>query len=561
MTAGPLLELTTLAAQLDVARERLAAAVGPAVEPIIDEALEGLRTSVEELRVAEEDLRAQNDELATAQVALELERARLANLFDEAPDAYVVTDEHATIAVANLPSERIFGLPPSFVIGKPMAVLVAQQDRRSFRTFVVRARREPTEPLVVRVARRDGVLLWAEFEVSAARGPGGQELRWVVRDVTDRVQAEQRLWELNAELEWRVEERTAELDAERARLEGLLRELPVGVLILDASTQRIQAANARAAQLLGPEIATAAKTFRALDVLRSAAGEHISPKDFPSAVTARTGERTLATRYRLETPRGTLPVEISTSAVLGEDGDLASIVLTIEDVTVRERRERADHDFVSNAAHQLRTPLAAIASAIAVLQAGAKNVPDERDRFLAHLERETDRLARLGRALLTLARAQRGESDPDAAVVPIRPLLDAVAADAPVRDGVRISVECAADVAALANPELLEEALSNLVTNAVQHTRGDVVLRADALDGTAMIDVRDTGRGIPVADRARVFERFYRSAGSSPTVGFGLGLPIAKVAVEAMEGSIEIVSTGKRGTTFRVCVPAARLVK
>jgi two-component system phosphate regulon sensor histidine kinase PhoR len=561
MSNGPLLELTTLAAQLEVVREQLAAAVGPAVEPIVDEALEGLRTSVEELRVAEEDLREQNDELAAAQVALELERARLRSLFDEAPDAYLVTDEHARIVVANLPSERIFGLELSFVLGKPMAVLVAQQDRRSFRTFVAHARVEPTEPLVARVARRDGVLLWAEFKASARGGPDGQELRWVVRDVTDRVQAEQRLWELNAELEWRVEERTAELDAERARLEGLLRELPVGVLILDAKTQRIQAANARAAELLGPEVATAAKAFRALDVLRSATGERISPRDFPSAVTARTGERTLATRYRLDTPRGTLPVEISTSAVLDEDGVLASIVLTIEDVTMRERLERADHDFVSNAAHQLRTPLTAIASAIAVLQAGAKDVPGERDRFLAHLERETDRLARLGRALLTLARAQRGESEPDSAVVPIRPLLDALAANARSRDGIHVSVECAADVAVLANPELLEEALSNLVTNAVQYTRGDVELRADALDGVARIDVRDTGRGIAAADRARVFERFYRAGGSSPTAGFGLGLPIAKAAVEAMEGSIEIVSTGKRGTTFRVCVPAARLVQ
>jgi two-component system phosphate regulon sensor histidine kinase PhoR len=437
VSAGPLVELTRLAAQLDVVRERLAAAVGPAVEPIVDEALEGLRASVEELRVAEEELQAQNDELAVAQAALEVERTGLANLF----------------------------------------------------------------------------------------------------------------------------ERTAKLDAERARLEGLLRELPVGILILDARTQRIQAANELAEQILGPEVAAGGMTFGAPYVLRSASGEPIPPEELPFAATARTGEPTLATRYRLETPRGTLPVEISTTAALGEDGAVSSIVVTIEDVTARDRRERADRDFVSNAAHQLRTPLTAIASAIAVLEAGAKDVPAERDRFLGHLERETDRLARLGRALLTLARAQRGESDPAAAVVPIRPLLEALAADAPRPDEIRFSIDCATDVAALANPELLEEALSNLVANAVQYSKGEVVLRAVAREGMTLIDVSDTGRGIAPADRARVFERFYRAAGSERAVGFGLGLPIAKTAVEAMEGSVEILTTGARGTTFRVSVPTARLVR
>ena len=83
-------------------------------------------------------------------------------------------------------------------------------------------------------------------------------------------------------------------------------------------------------------------------------------------------------------------------------------LLVIDDLTEQERRELAEREFVSNAAHELRTPLTTIIGAVEVLQAGAKEDPVERDRFLAHIERESGRLARLARAMLTLARAHAG---------------------------------------------------------------------------------------------------------------------------------------------------------
>jgi PAS domain S-box-containing protein len=462
------------------------------------------------------------------------------------------------IAHANRTSERLFGRPPSFLVGKPLAVVVALPDRHAFRTLTARAAREEVDPLVVRVARRDRVVLWAEFHVTAVMHPWTVELRWVVRDVTDRVQVERSLWELNAALESRVAERTSDLDAERARLEGVLRQLPVGVLILDAKAKRIEAANAVAVELLGPDLSTAA-TFRdALEAIRSEAGEPLSPRQLPAAVAARTGEPVLAARYRL----GPLVVEMSASPVRGEDGAVESVVLLVEDVTERDRRERADRDFVSNAAHQLRTPLAAIAGAVAVLQSGAKDVPTERDRFLAHLERETERLSRLGRALLTLARAQRGESDPELEIVDVASLLVRLSNEVPTRAGIEIVVDCPPETGALANAELLEQALENLVANAAQYmTNGRVELRASAAGKTTVIEVTDTGPGIAPEMQPRVFERFFRARDHDSPAGFGLGLPIARAALEAMHGSVEIASAGGSGTTLRVSVPAARLVR
>ncbi len=103
------------------------------------------------------------------------------------------------------------------------------------------------------------------------------------------------------------------------------------------------------------------------------------------------------------------------------EGDTVMIVL--DDLTEQERRELAEREFVSNAAHELRTPLTTIIGAVEVLQAGAKNNPAERDRFLTHIEREAERLARLARALLTLARAHAGQERPRLEAVSLAALL------------------------------------------------------------------------------------------------------------------------------------------
>jgi Signal transduction histidine kinase len=105
------------------------------------------------------------------------------------------------------------------------------------------------------------------------------------------------------------------------------------------------------------------------------------------------------------------------------------VLIVLDDLTEQGRRELAEREFVANAAHELRTPLTTIIGAVEVLQAGAKDDPLERDRFLAHIERESARLARLARALLTLARAHAGQERPRSEPIALRPLLQEVADD------------------------------------------------------------------------------------------------------------------------------------
>ena len=252
--------------------------------------------------------------------------------------------------------------------------------------------------------------------------------------------------------------------------------------------------------------------------------------------------------------------EIASTPVRNDENEIVGAVATFEDAEDRERRSRAEREFVTNAAHELRTPLTVIASAVEVLKAGAKDDPEARDRFLDHIDRATDRLGRLGRALLTLARTQTGQEAAKLDVVALYPLFESLAEELEPHEGVAVTVNCGSDLAALANRDLLEQALSNVARNAAIHTAGGSIrLAARPDDGSVSIEVIDTGPGVSSEDRERITERFYRAPGNE-VEGAGLGLSIAAESVRAMGGTLELEAVDPHGTCVRVRLPLARLV-
>lgn len=234
-------------------------------------------------------------------------------------------------------------------------------------------------------------------------------------------------------------------------------------------------------------------------------------------------------------------------------------VLFVEDVSERSRQERVLREFLRNAAHQLRTPVAGITAAIETLQAGAKERPADRDRFLTHIEQQAERLRRVARGVLQLARSQAGEAPPREPVE-LRPLFDRLVQETGARGDLELAVDCPPALAALAAPDLLHEALAVLLDNAAAHAAGgEVRLSATQTDGLAVLAVTDRGPGIPPEALDRVFEPFFRLAASGE--GFGLGLAIAAQAVETMGGEIGVSSTVGSGTTFTVKLPVATVTQ
>src|SRR5262245_777055 len=237
-----------------------------------------------------------------------------------------------------------------------------------------------------------------------------------------------------------------------------------------------------------------------------------------------------------------------------------AVLVVVRDRTEELKRERAEAEFVSNAAHELRNPLAGIMSGIEVLRGGAKDDPEARDRFLTRLALDAERMTRLTQSLLMLARVEAaGEQDPAQVVdvsVAAWEALEAIAEP----EGVELRSEIEPDLVARGEPVLLRQVLIGLLTNACTHTPapGTVTLRASHGEQKIVtIEVEDTGKGIPAEEQDRVFERFYRGSGTLQGEGFGLGLPIARRMVDVMGGEIGLRSEPGAGSTFWVRLRAA----
>jgi len=217
--------------------------------------------------------------------------------------------------------------------------------------------------------------------------------------------------------------------------------------------------------------------------------------------------------------------------------------------------------FTADASHELRTPLTAIRTVGEVALQRPLTAEGYREVIGSMLE-DVDRLTRLVESLLLLTRADAGRIPLTRAIVDLRELVVGVS------DGLRVlaeekhqalTVELAGPAAAECDAAVLRQGITNLLHNAIKYTpqKGLIRVAVTSTTGDAVIEVEDSGPGIPSADQPRVFERFYRMdhARSRDSGGAGLGLAIARWAVEANGGRIELDSVEGRGTLFRVVLP------
>lgn len=220
--------------------------------------------------------------------------------------------------------------------------------------------------------------------------------------------------------------------------------------------------------------------------------------------------------------------------------------------------------FTADASHELRTPLTAIRSVGEVALQGSLESGAYRDVIGSMLE-EVDRLTRLVDSLLTLTRAESGRIPLTREVVDLGELAGNVADQLRVLAEEKkqsLSVHTSTPAKVTCDPAILRLGLMNVLHNAIKYTSTGGTIRVDiatTLGGQVAIEVQDTGPGIPAAHRQKIFERFHRvDAGRSSDVGgVGLGLAIARWAVEANGGRIELESEEETGSLFRVVLPLA----
>ena len=322
------------------------------------------------------------------------------------------------------------------------------------------------------------------------------------------------------------------LREERDRLSAILEALGEAVMVVQPDGE-VRFSNAAAADLIG-EDGRAIEPL--LPWLRRASRRNVSEND-----ALRVGDRVYSLNARQ------LPAE-------------GAVLAVVRDRTEELRREVAEREFVSNAAHELRNPIAGISGAIEVLRAGAKDDPEAREHFLARLSEDAERISRLTESLLTLARMEAvGEGGTEALDVAIV-VEEATEAVVPP-DGVEVDFDIGNDLVGQGDRVLLRQVLIGLLTNAFKNTPppGKVMVRARrGPGGEVTVEVEDTGSGIAPEEVSRIFERFYRGSGSLEQEGFGLGLSIARRMVDVMGGEIGVESVEGKGATFWVRLRAAQ---
>jgi signal transduction histidine kinase len=250
--------------------------------------------------------------------------------------------------------------------------------------------------------------------------------------------------------------------------------------------------------------------------------------------------------------------------------DRVGFCLQAQDLTAVRRLESIEREFITNVSHELRTPLTSIKMAAESLQMGAIANPKLKDKFLSNIQREADRLTRLVNELIILANIEETGTSLHISSFDLYEVLDDVSSTMSHHSRVN-DIDMVNDYPSTlpmmsADRDRIHQVLINLVDNAIKCNRpnGTVTLHARAEDEEAVIEVTDTGIGIPKIDLPRIFDRFFRvdKARSRVTGGTGLGLSIVKDIIEAHGGTISVNSVVNVGTTFSIRLPLkARVAK
>jgi two-component system phosphate regulon sensor histidine kinase PhoR len=362
---------------------------------------------------------------------------------------------------------------------------------------------------------------------------------------------------------WR--QRQEETAARVAALDALLDGLPDPLITLDARL-RIARANAAAGALLGEGL-----TGRDLATLIRV------PALLEAAQAALRDRRGTRVEFELGAP-----VKRSFSArverLAGRSGDDAAVILVLHDLTASKRTEQMRADFVANASHELRTPLATLIGFIETLSGPANQDREARERFLAIMQQQAGRMARLVDDLLSLSRIELHEHSAPIEPLEIEGLLrgvaDALHPQSRAR-GMTIEIEPVEGELppVIGDADELAQVFQNLIDNALKYGREGTAVRIAAhradrvptviarmpAGGLVAVSIADESEGIPAEQIPRLTERFYRvdAARSRELGGTGLGLAIVKHIVNRHRGALEIESEMGQGSVFTVYLPAA----
>ncbi|NLF29947.1 MAG: PAS domain-containing protein [Planctomycetes bacterium] len=371
------------------------------------------------------------------------------------------------------------------------------------------------------------------------------------RDDLDKLRAQNREVQIQARV----------TDAEKQHTEAIIHSISDAVIVSNRFDE-MTLANEAAASLFGFSLAGA---------LRKKIS-HVLADDTLARLISETRSHGSSTRRRVvshtvDRDGAARSFDVTLSCITGGRDDVSGVVAVLHDVTKEKEVAQMKTDFVSNVSHELRTPLAGIKAYIEMLLDGDAEDPQTRREFHEIIAGETDRLSRLIDNILNLARIESGvvkvAVEPMDLTAVVKSTLEVAAPQAKAK-----SIELVESLAPVftqveADRDMINQAVMNLVSNAIKYTReGGTVRVATRIEdhrGVAVVEVADSGVGIPAEDLPHLFDKFYRVKSSCKMAkGTGLGLALVKHIVETLHrGSLTVRSTvgENSGSVFTIELP------
>lgn len=357
------------------------------------------------------------------------------------------------------------------------------------------------------------------------------------------------------QMAWQLDNRIKTIDNQRHELETVLSSMVESLLAVDGR-ERIISLNLAAARWFGIDIQkvqgrSVQEVIRDLALQKFVTTALKNQERMESDITVfQNGERVL---------------NVKSSPLLDTNRKRKGTLIIFNDVTQLRRLENLRRDFVANVSHEIKTPLTAIKGFVETLHQGSVDNPEETVRFLGIVRKHVDRLNSIIEDLLSLSRIEQ-EDEARAIKFEMRRIREVFTTATQIcrskaeQKQIKINQSCPDELQAKFDPSLMEQAVVNLLDNAIKYSDSGsmIFLEAVRYDGSIRISIKDQGIGIARKHLPRLFERFYRvdKARSRKLGGTGLGLAIVKHIAQAHGGRVTVESKLGEGSTFTLVLPA-----
>lgn len=475
---------------------------------------------------------------------LERQTMRLKAIVDTAVDGIITIDEHGLITFVNIAVEKLFGYASEELLGRNVSILMPEPYHSQHDGYLNNYHETGERKIIgigrtVEGRRKNGEIFPLELAVSESITRQGRFFTGIIHDITERVVAEE------------------VLKRERALLKTILDYAPDGVLLMSPEAE-VLTANPAASQIFGVEGAelVGRSLWQLIDRPDDGdSGDGLMPGRLREMMGRRSGGQSFPVEiFVADTPASAGPMYTAFVSDITERKRMEQTRLAKE---AAERANAAKSEFLSRMSHELRTPLNAV---IGYAQLMTMKYADP-----AILDSSTS-ILKAGRHLLSLinevldlASIDAGRFATSLEPVQIGPVINqALDLVTPMTHAEQIAIvwqdESCGGRSVLADRQRLLQVCINLLSNAVKYNRtgGTVTVACgDSPDSLMRLTIRDTGLGIPMADRDRLFQPFER-LGQSHIEGSGLGLALSRRFVELMEGRLELLESGADGSCFAV---------